>query len=135
MRTLALLALLLIATPAQATTLYDDFGGEPGLRRVVERMVTNATSDKRIGMTFEESNIPRLKQMLFEQFCELTGGPCKYTGRSMVRTHAPFKITDAHFAALVEDLQSAMEAENIPFHTQNRLLALLAPMRREIVTR
>ncbi|WP_267463791.1 globin family protein [Sphingopyxis solisilvae] len=37
--------------------------------------------------------------------------------------------------ALVENLQAAMREENIPFATQNRLLAKLAPMSRQVITR
>lgn len=136
MRRLALLALLALAAPAaQAATLFEDLGGEPVLRRVVEEATRNFLADKRIAVTFEETAIPRFKQLLFEQLCNVSGGPCTYTGRDMAKTHAAFKITDAHFAALVEDLQDAMDHEKIAFTTQNRLLAILAPMRRDIVTR
>ena len=43
-------------------------------------------------------------------------------------------ITKAHFNALVEVLQAAMAAQGIAFAQQNRLLALLAPMHRDIIT-
>jgi len=48
--------------------------------------------------------------------------------------HADLTIDQADFNALVEVLQDAMDAQGIPFAQQNRLLALLAPMHREIVT-
>jgi hemoglobin len=41
----------------------------------------------------------------------------------------------ADFNALVEDLQLAMDDSEIPFATQNRLLAILAPMERDIVNK
>ena len=44
-------------------------------------------------------------------------------------------IGRGHFNALVEDLQIAMDKRGIPFRAQNRLLAKLAPMYREIETR
>jgi len=37
--------------------------------------------------------------------------------------------------ALVENLQAAMREENIPFAAQNRFLAKLAPMSRQVITR
>ncbi|GIL39386.1 group I truncated hemoglobin [Roseiterribacter gracilis] len=135
MRRLVLLAALALAVPAQAATLYDDLGGEPVMRRVVEEATKNFLADKRIAVTFGETAIPRFKQLLFEQLCNVSGGPCTYTGRDMAKSHTALKITDAHFSALVEDLQDAMDKEKIAFTTQNRLLAILAPMRRDIVTR
>jgi hemoglobin len=53
----------------------------------------------------------------------------------MLESHRDLEITKADFNALVEVLQLAMDARGLPFATQNRLLALLAPLHRQIVTR
>ena len=52
----------------------------------------------------------------------------------MKDVHADMDITKADFNALVEVLQVSMEAKGIPFGAQNRMLARLAPMHREVVT-
>lgn len=52
----------------------------------------------------------------------------------MKSAHADMDINKGHFNALVEVLQSAMDAQGIPFVQQNRLLALLAPMHRDVIT-
>ena len=44
-------------------------------------------------------------------------------------------VGEADFNALVEDLQIAMDRKGIPFRSQNKLLAVLAPMHREVITR
>jgi hemoglobin len=49
--------------------------------------------------------------------------------------HAGRDINRANFFALVEALQVAMNKHNVPFRSQNKLLAVLAPMHRDIVTR
>ncbi|MEO7336926.1 MAG: hypothetical protein ABIV63_10125, partial [Caldimonas sp.] len=51
----------------------------------------------------------------------------------MHTVHDGVDITKAHFNAVVEMLQQAMETQGIAFRDQNRLLALLAPMHRAIV--
>jgi hemoglobin len=51
----------------------------------------------------------------------------------MKKAHSGFDINRSHFNALVEVLQLSMDARGIPFRVQNRLLARLAPMHREIV--
>ena len=51
----------------------------------------------------------------------------------MKKPHSGVDITVADFNALVEVLQQSMDAQGIPFGAQNRLLAKLAPMHREIV--
>jgi len=128
--------LLALTAPLSAQdTLYDDRGGKPGIDRLVEVSVDNYLADPRIGGIFSESNMDRVRAKLKEQFCVVAGGPCSYTGHSMEATHKGLRLTSANFAALVEDLQAAMETCNIPFGTQNRFLARLAPMQRQMVTR
>lgn len=133
---LAPLALALaLAMPAAAEpSLYDDLGAKDGVTRIVNDMVDLVLADQRIGDSFSESNIPRIRAMLYEQFCELSGGPCTYSGRPMGRSHKPLHLRDAHFNALVEDLEQAMDKSGVAWPTQARLLALLAPMRRDVVS-
>ena len=126
----------LLALPARAdATLYDDLGGKAGVDRIVDASVDNYLSDPRIKDIFSESNIDRIRMELKDQFCQLAGGPCIYKGHDMVATHKGLHLTNANFNALVEDLQDAMTRCDIPFATQNRLLALLAPFQHQVVTR
>ena len=130
----AALAMFLWAGPARAG-LYEDLGGREGLVRITERLFVHALSDPRIRHTWEDTNMDRLKVLVVDQLCQLTGGPCVYKGRDMRSSHTEFKLRSRDFAAFVEDLQAALDECGIPFRTQNRLLALLAPMHRDIVTR
>lgn len=75
-----------------------------------------------------------LKEPLRDPVCQLSGGPCRYEGDTMKAAHADLGIRKADFNALVEVLQDTMDQRRIPFRTQNRLLALLAPMHRDIIT-
>jgi hemoglobin len=52
----------------------------------------------------------------------------------MKKAHTGLHITNAAFNRLAEDLRLAMDKHGVSFATQNRLLALLAPMQRTIVT-
>lgn len=53
----------------------------------------------------------------------------------MEATYRGLHLTNANFNAAVEDLQKAMDADGVPFATQNRFLARLAPMEHTVVTR
>lgn len=124
-----------LAAPSHAAQLlYDDLGGEAGISRIVDGMMEIILADPRTASTFEESNTDRVARLIKEQFCELTGGPCVYSGQTMAKSHQGLKLTTAHFNALVEGLQTSMDNADVPFTTQNRLLALLAPMHRDVVT-
>lgn len=127
-------SLAMSAAPAWAQgTLYDDLGGQEALVRMVDDAIDRSINDPRIGHTFSESNIPRVKRLIVEQLCDISGGPCNYSGQTMEASHRGLHLDTSDFNALVENLQDAMEAEGVPFRTQNRLLALLAPMHDEVI--
>jgi hemoglobin len=135
-RGLLLLVLLALGVPASAeTSLFQDLGGQAGVTAIVDGMIDNALADDRIKAVFDNINIPRLKKLIALQFCSLTGGGCDYKRRSMKDTHAGLGLHDADFNALVEDLEASMDKRDIPWATQARLLAILAPMERDIVTK
>ena len=71
--------------------------------------------------------------MLGQQFCVVSGGGCVYTGLPMKLAHQDIDVSKGDFNALVEVLQASMDAQGVPFATQNQLLARLAPMHRDIV--
>jgi hemoglobin len=114
-------------------SLFKAFGGHDGLVRVVDDLFVNVDSDDRIKGFFQASKRAHTKAMLVEQFCQITGGGCVYSGQDMAASHRELGITKADFDALVEDLQKAMTRNNVSFSAQNRLLAALAPQNRAIV--
>lgn len=134
-----LLLLLVLAAPAlpavAADTLYDRLGGQPGVARIVRDAVALWLVDDRIKADFDNINLDRLRSRLVDQICQLAGGPCVYRGRPMGASHAGLETSQAKFNAVAEDMQTAMEQADVPYRTQNRLMALLAPMQRDIVTR
>jgi hemoglobin len=138
----AALFALLVAVAARASPpaaladpLYDDLGGEARVGQFVGEMLAIAVKDPRIAKDFDNINLDWLQKRIALQICALTGGPCKYTGRDMHAAHKGLHLATLDFNALVEDLQIAMDRAGVPFWTQNRLLAILAPMYRDIVTR
>jgi len=121
-------------TPAVAApSLYDRLGGKDAITVVIDDFVANVAADKRINARFAKTNIPHFKQMLVEQVCQATGGPCTYTGKSMLEAHKGMKITDAEFTALVEDLTQSLDKHNVPQQEKTELLTALAGMKGDIV--
>jgi hemoglobin len=135
-RLVAVSALLLTSAGARADkTLYESMGGEPALRSAVEHFADLVQTDDRINFTFAEADMSKFKKLIFEQLCNLSGGPCQYTGRDMRTSHAKLNINNAEFNALAEDLYTALDRAGIPYRLQNKLMALLAPMQHDIVKR
>lgn len=122
------------AHPQLAGT-FEQFGGMPGMTALMDEFMAVLLDDPRMRPFFANVEHDRVKRQLAEQFCAILGGGCAYSGRDMQAAHAAFAIDKADFNALVEDLQIAMQRRGIPFRAQNRLLAILAPMHREVIDR
>jgi hemoglobin len=113
--------------------LYVALGERAGIERFIARTVDRSLVDPRIASFFSNADVTLLKERLTDQVCQLAGGPCAYDGADMASAHTGQGIRSKHFNALVENLQAAMDAEGVPYAAQNRVLALLAPMRPHIV--
>ncbi len=118
---------------ARQNTLYDALGGAAGIETLSEKFIIELAADERVRHHYEKSDIGRFHRMMQLQICELADGPCVYTGDNMKRTHGGMNIQSAEFNAVVEALMRAMDSTGLNPGTQNRLLALMAPMRADIV--
>jgi hemoglobin len=130
---LATLTLSLCSLEARSATLFDSMGGEKVLRNALDRFADIVEADDRINFTFADTDMAKFKELLYEQLCELSAGPCHYSGRDMRTAHAKLKITTAEFNALAEDLYIGLKKAGVPYRLQNKLMAMLAPMQRQIV--
>ena len=135
MLALVLSASSLFAAHALADdSVYQAFGQKQGLVSLMDDFVPRLIADARMKPFFEKANQTNLKAQLADQLCMVAGGPCQYKGVDMKNAHSSMDITKGNFNALVEVLQLSMDAQKIPFAAQNKMLALLAPMNRDIIT-
>ena len=118
---------------AGGKSLFDRLGGKGAITAVVDTFVGNVGGDKRINGFFATTDLVKLKMHLVNQICEASGGPYKYTGRTMKQTHAGMGVHDAAFGALVEDLVAALDHHKVGKTEKDELLGVLGPMKSDIV--
>ena len=63
----------------------------------------------------------------------ITGGPQKYTGRSMKDSHQNLMITAAEWEAFLDDLQQTLDKFAVPQAEQAEIKAIVASTRADIV--
>jgi hemoglobin len=114
-------------------SLYERLGGQDAITAVVAEFVGRTTTDPRIKFRFFNTDAENLKKLLVEFVCMATGGPCKYTGRSMEESHAGMDLVDEEFTALVEDLSGALDKFKVPDKEKGELLGALGPLKPAIV--
>jgi hemoglobin len=128
-------AALLFVAPrgAAASSLYEELGGEQGIDALASIYVARLATDEATRATFAGSNLKRVEHYLALQLCDLAGGPCQYDGDSMHVVHANLGISEAQFHIAVDMLRTLLRERGVSQGARNRLLKLLAPMKRDVV--
>jgi hemoglobin len=122
-----------MALAGTAGTLYESLGSQAGVAAISEALIDRVASDPVLGRSFADTNLARVKKLLAEQICELSGGPCHYSGDSMRQVHAGHRISEAEFYRMVDTLRAILKERHVSVSATNALLRLLAPMKRDVV--
>ncbi|RLU01405.1 MAG: group 1 truncated hemoglobin [Ketobacter sp.] len=120
-------------TAPAGDALYQELGGMEGITEITDNFIYEIGFDENIVRHFQETNLDRFREKFIEQVCEVSGGPCTYSGDSMVEVHTNMNVTEAEFNRTVDLLVAAMNRSGIPHPVQNQLLARLAPTRPDII--
>ena len=119
-----------------APTLYQRLGGREAIKGVVDDFVANMAADPRVNSRFkglQPAAIFKLQTNIADQICDATGGPCAYLGKDMKVVHTGMRITEAEWNATVEDLVKSLNKFKVGAKEQQELLAILGPMKKDIV--
>ena len=116
-------------------SLYQRLGGEPVVTKVIRQMVETMAADPAVNRSFEGVNLPKLETKIVLQLCAIAGGDCHYTGDEMKLAHQGMNIDQREFYALVEALRVSLQDNGVGEREKNELLRLLAPMKRDVVSR
>lgn len=123
------------AAGAEADTLYDRIGGAPVMQRIALATLSRVANDPAVNHSFAGINIDKLSVKLASHLCAVTGGGCPPSSDSLKVVHAGLDIREGEFAAIVEALRAACDANGVGEREKNELLRVLAPNKRDIVTR
>ena len=113
----------------KSASLYWRLGGQDAINAAVDELLKLTKTDDRLSGRTLGACAPKLR----EQLCEATGGPCTYTGRDMATAHTGLKITEAEFGAVADNLVKVLDALEVPEQEKNELVALIAPLSKDIV--
>ena len=73
------------------------------------------------------------KYLVTEMVCWATGGPQKYTGKSMAESHRHLKITAEEWDAFLDDFQQTLDKFHVRAEEQAELKAIVNSTRSDIV--
>jgi hemoglobin len=119
--------------------LYERLGGVYSIATVVddfiERLLVNETLNANPAIKEARERVPKagLKFQVAALVCEATGGPCKYTGRSMKESHKHLNISEAEWQAMAADFRKTLDKFKVPEKEQKELFAIVESTKKDIV--
>ena len=120
-------------------SLYDRLGGVYNIATVVddliERLSVNEILNANTAIKEARDRVPKagLKFHLTALVCQATGGPEKYTGRSMKESHQHLNITEKEWEAMRADFKKTLDKFQVPEKEQNELFAIVESTKGDIV--
>jgi hemoglobin len=120
-------------------SLYDRLGGVYSIATVVDDFINRIMIDPRLNSNplVDEAHhrVPPagFKYLVTEMVCWATGGPQKYTGKSMAESHKDLKITGKEWEAFLDDFQKTLDKFKVPAAEQAELKAIIDTTRADIV--
>jgi hemoglobin len=120
------------------SSLYRRLGGYDALAAVTDTFLARIAADTAINVFFagiEPPQMNRIRQMVVDQLCAASGGPCLYVGKSMKEAHATLDITSDVFEKFMGHLQSTLVAFSVQQREQDEVLGALRSLKAEIVTK
>jgi hemoglobin len=122
-------------------TLYDRLGGLKGITMVsddfINRLVANKTLNQNpaINTGRKISPPPYLKFQVSQLICEVSGGPCKYTGKSMKEAHAHLSISEKEWEIMAAEFKKSLTKFKVPAAEQKELFEIVGKTKADIVMR
>ncbi len=101
-------------------SLYERLGGVYSIATVIDDFIDRIMIDPRLNANSRVDEAhhrvspPGFKYLVTEMVCWATGGPQKYTGRSMKDSHQHLMITATEWEAFLDDLQQTLDKFAVP---------------------
>ena len=134
--TILLAAALALAQDKPTKTLYERVGRYDAIAAVADEYLKGIRADPQFTRFTGRSadSLKRARQLLKDQLCALTGGPCVYVGRDMATAHSGLAITDAEWAANIKYMSAALDKNNITGRDKEEFLDLIEALKKHIAT-
>ncbi|MBT6156685.1 MAG: group 1 truncated hemoglobin [Planctomycetaceae bacterium] len=121
------------------TSLYERLGGVFAIATVVDDFIDRVMADARLNANAKVDEAHHkvapagFKYLVTEQVCEATGGPQRYTGKTMAVSHDELGITEGEWQAFLDDFKQTLDKFSVPEQEQSELFAIVESTKDDIV--
>ena len=96
------------------SSLFEQLGGEPKLRAIIDTFIDRVFDDRMIGFFFRNADAGRIKELEYQLAAAFLGAPIAYQGRPLDKAHGKHPIMGGHFARRRQILKETLEAYAVP---------------------
>lgn len=122
--------------PEKPKTLYQRLGGYDALAAVTDDFLGRMAGDKLLSRFLaghSKDSLGRIRQLIVDQLCAATGGPCVYIGRDMKSAHQGMGINEADWNSAVNHLVATLDKFKVPEKEKNEVLGAVSSFKNDIV--
>jgi len=136
-RLVVLLLASVLVCSAQPKSLYERLGRYDGIAAIADEYLKGIRSDPQFARFAGRGadSLQRARQLLKDQWCALSGGPCTYIGRDMKTAHAGLAVTEVEWAVSMKHLAAALDKQSLLPRERKEFLTLVDSLRKQIVER
>lgn len=95
-------------------SLFEDLGGEPKLRAIVDDFIDRCFDDTMIGFLFARAERGRIKRFEYQHAASALGAPIAYEGRPLAEAHRPHRILGGQFDRRKQILKDTLRDHAVP---------------------
>lgn len=103
-------------------TLFEELGGEPKLRQIIDHFVDRVFADTMIGFFFAKVSRERLKEMEYQFAAQHLGAAVNYTGRPIAQAHGRHPIMGGQFRRRLKILEETLDDFDVPANVKSHWL-------------
>ncbi|MFE5324392.1 group 1 truncated hemoglobin [Paenibacillus sp. NPDC056579] len=115
------------------STLYEKFGGEETIGKVVDYFYDLVLADDTVNHFFEHTDMEKQRKHQTKFISYALGGPNQYSGGAMSKVHAGMNLQPVHFDAIVRHLRAALEHFGVGEEDITAALQKVASLREDIL--
>ena len=114
-------------------TLYERLGGVYAIAVVVDDFIDRINANPRVDEAHHRVSRAGFKYLVTEMVCWAAGGPQRYSGRTMLDSHAHLGITEGEWQVFLGDFKASLDRFNVPAAEQAELFAIVDSTKKDIV--
>jgi truncated hemoglobin YjbI len=100
-------------TQHSTPSYFEQLGGEPVLRKIINDFIDRVFADRMIGFFFLRAPKDRIKEMEYQLAAGFLGAELEYRGQPLDKVHAKHPIMGGHFARRRQILKETLEYHGV----------------------